>query len=134
MAQDLIRHVTIWDKDGNTNFTAFPILANANLISERVTDTSGNSTAFSNFGATASVRNYITSVVVYNSSGTDGYVDIRDGSGGAVLYTIPLPTLGGAVISGGGIPLFKSSANTALAYDVSGALSTVYISMSGYQA
>lgn len=104
------------------------------LISERVTDTGGTSTAFTNFGATASTRNYVTAITVYNSSATAGYVDIRDGTAGSVLYTIPLPAGGGAVLTQGGAPLFRSSANTALAYDVSGALSTVYISMTGFKS
>jgi hypothetical protein len=34
----------------------------------------------------------------------------------------------------GGTPLFRTTANTALAYDVSGALSTVYISVSGFKS
>jgi hypothetical protein len=106
----------------------------ADLISERVSNTNGTSTAFTNFDATASTYNYVTAITVYNSSATDGYVDIRDGTAGSVLYTIPLPTLGGAVLANGGSPLFKSSANTALAYDVSGALTTVYISMTGYKS
>jgi hypothetical protein len=106
----------------------------ADLISERVSNTHGTSTAFTNFDATASTYNYVTAITVYNSSATDGYVDIRDGTAGSVLYTIPLPTLGGAVLANGGSPLFRSSANTALAYDVSGALTTVYISMTGYKS
>ena len=102
-------------------------------ISERVTDTGGTSTAFTNFGAVASTRNVITSIVVYNSSATAGFVDFRDGTGGAVLWTMPLPAGGGAVLSQSNA-LFRTSANTALAYDVSGALTTVYISVSGFQS
>lgn len=103
------------------------------IISERISNTDGAATAFTTFGAGgAGVHNYVTTIVVHNSSGTDGYVDIRDGAAGSVLMTIPLPTLGGAVIN---LPVpLKGSANTALAYDVSAALSTVYITMVGYQA
>jgi len=111
--------------------TGFPL---GDLISERVTDTSGTSTAFTNFGATASTRNYVTAIVVYNSSATAGTIDFRDGTGGAVLWTVPIPATGGAVISNGGAPLFRTSANTALAYDVSGALTTVTISISGFKS
>ena len=69
---------------------------------------------------------------MHNSSGTDGYVDIRDGTAGSVLMTLPLPTTGGTVVN---LPVpLKGSANTALAYDVSAALSTVYISIVGFQA
>jgi hypothetical protein len=106
----------------------------ADLLSQRVTDTGGTSTAFTTFGAGgASIRNYITAISIFNSSATDGYVDFRDGAAGSVLFTVPAPKGGGAVISNA-IPLFKTTANTALAYDVSGALTTVYISVSGYQA
>lgn len=110
--------------------TQFPL---GDLISERVADTGGTSTAFTNFGATASTRNYITSITVYNSSATAGYVDFRDGTAGSVLYTVPVPAGGGAVLCSPH-PLFRTTANTALAYDVSGALTTVYISLSGFKS
>lgn len=105
----------------------------ADLISERVTDTGGTSTAFTNFSAVASTFNYITAITVYNSSSTAGYVDFRDGTGGSVKWTMPLPAGGGATLSSA-TPLFKTTANTALAYDVSAALTTVYISISGFQS
>ena len=108
----------------------FPL---GDLLSERVTDTGGTSTAFTNFGATASTRNYITAISVYNSSATAGYIDFRDGTAGSVLFTVAIPAGGGAVL-GGDLPLFRTSTNTALAYDVSGALSTVYISVSGFKS
>lgn len=103
------------------------------LVSERVSNTDGASTAFSNFSAVASTRNYVTAISVFNSSATAGYVDFRDGTGGSVLFTVALPAGGGAVLSSA-FPLFRTTANTALAYDVSAALTTVYISMSGFQS
>lgn len=109
----------------------FPL---GDLISERVSNTDGNSTAFSNFGATASTRSYITAISLFNSSATAGYVDFRDGTAGSVLYTVAIPAGGGAIIAMGGSPLFRTSSNTALAYDVSAALSTVYISVTGYKS
>lgn len=107
--------------------------SNADVISERVTDTGGTSTAFTNFNAVASTKNYVTAITVYNSSATPGYVDFRSGTAGTVLWTMPLPAGGGGVISNAA-PLFATAANTALAYDVSAALSTVYISVSGFQS
>jgi len=104
------------------------------MLSERVSDTAGTSAAFTNFAATASTRNYVTAITVFNSSATAGYVDFRDGTAGSILYTVPLPAGGGAVVTMGGEPLFRTSANTALAYDVSAALSTVYISISGFKS
>lgn len=103
------------------------------LVSERVSNTDGSSTAFTNFGAVASTKNYVRGYSVYNSSATAGYVDFRDGTAGSVLWTVPLPAGGGAQFICSE-PIFKTSANTALAYDVSGALSTVYISVTGYQS
>lgn len=106
---------------------------NGDLLSERIADTGGTSTAFTNFGAVVGARNYVTSIHIYNSSATDGFVDFRDGAAGAVLFTAAAPAGGGMTLANP-IPLFKSSVNTALAYDVSGALSTVYINLSGYQS
>ena len=103
------------------------------IISERISDTAGTSTNFTNFAAGgAGVHNYVTTISVMNTSATDGYVDIRDGSAGSVLFTVPAPAGGGSVIN---LPVpLKGAANTALAYDVSGALSTVYLSVVGFQA
>ena len=103
------------------------------IITERVSNTNGTSTAFSNFAAAGSGKhNYITTISIYNSSSTDGYVDFRDGTGGSVIFTAPAPQTGGSVITFP-VPL-KFAANTAVAFDVSGALSTVYISVVGFQA
>lgn len=109
------------------------VVPNADLLSERIADTGGTSTAFTNFGAVVGTRNYVTSIHIYNSSTTDGYVDFRDGAAGAVLFTAAAPAGGGMTLANP-VPLFKSSANTAIAYDVSGALSTVFINISGYQS
>lgn len=105
------------------------------VLSERVTDTGGTSTAFTTFGAAGSgVRTVVTAIVAYNSSATAGTIDFRDGAAGSVLFTVPIPAGGGCVITNGGVPLFRTSTNTALAYDVSGALSTVTISISGFKS
>jgi hypothetical protein len=108
----------------------------ADLLHNQVSNTTGTSTDFTgSFAAAgASIKNYVTAITLHNSSGTDGYVDFRDGAAGSVLWTVPVPAGGGAVISNGGHPLFATSANTALAYDVSAALSTVYISVSGFKS
>lgn len=120
------------DLDGALLVRAGP--AYGDLLSERVTDTGGTSTAFTNFAATASARNYITAITVFNSSATAGYIDFRDGAAGSILYTVPIPAGGGSVVTLGGAPLFRTTANTALAYDVSAALTTVYISVSGFKS
>ena len=104
-------------------------------ISERISDTAGTSTNFTNFGAGgAGIHNYITSATVYNShASTSGYVDLRDGSAGSILWTLPAPASGGCVQSFDP-PLKQTTANTALAYDVSAAITTVYLSCNGFQA
>lgn len=110
-----------------------PLTTYGDIIVTRVTDTGGTSTAFTAFGAVASTRNFVSTITVYNSSTTNGFLDIRDGTAGTVIYTIPLPALGGATINFP-VPLRQPTANTALAYDVSAALTTVYISVVGFQS
>lgn len=106
----------------------------ADIVTERISDTGGTSTAFTNFNAGGTgVRNYVTTITCWNSSATDGYVDLRDGTGGSVLFTVPCPATGGSVISLP-VPLRQSTANTALAYDASAAISTIYLSVVGYQS
>jgi hypothetical protein len=102
-------------------------------ISERVVNTDGSSTAFTNFGATASIKNYVTAYTILRTDAgtTMAYVDFRDGVGGSVLWTAPLPA-GGAANSPADMQ-FSTSANTALAYDVSSALTSVIISVNGFK-
>lgn len=110
-----------------------PYTSYGDILVERVTNTDGASTASTVFGATVGARNMITTISVYNSSTTNGFVDIRDGTAGTVLFTIPLPANGGA-ITNFTVPLRQTTANTALAYDVSAALTTVYISFIGFKS
>ena len=107
----------------------------ADLISERVTDTGGTSTAFTNFSAVSSTYNYVDAITVSNShASTFCTVDFRDGTAGSVLWTVPVPPSSGVVMPKGSSPYFRTSANTALAYDVSAAVSTITICVSGYQS
>jgi hypothetical protein len=59
-------------------------------------------------------------------------VDFRDGTAGAILWTAVIPAGGGSNSPAG--MKFKTSANTALAFDVSAATTTVYISISGFKS
>lgn len=107
------------------------------LLSEAVSNTDGASTAFTNFGATTGTKNYVTSYNIFRTdTGTTMiYVDFRDGAAGSVLYRVPVPPTGGANSPCvGGSALFKTTANTALAYDVSAATTTVFISISGFKS
>lgn len=104
------------------------------LVSDRVADTAGTSTAFTNLNAGGSgVRNYLCTLHVYNNSTTNGHVDIRDGTAGSVIWTVGAPAQSGAVITFNP-PLRQPTANTALAYDVSAAITTVYINAHGFQS
>jgi hypothetical protein len=98
-----------------------------------LTNTDGASTASTVFGATAGTRNFITTISVHNSSGTAGFIDFRDGTAGTVLFTMALPAGGGAICNFP-VPLRQTTANTAFAYDVSAALTTVYISLVGFKS
>lgn len=110
-----------------------PYTAYGDILVERVTDTGGTSTASTVFGATVGARNFITTIAVYNDSTTNGFIDFRDGTAGTVLFTLPLPAKGGAVTNFP-LPLRQTTANTAFAYDVSAALTTVYISLIGFKS
>lgn len=104
------------------------------LISERAANTDGASTVLTTFGATAGKRNHVTAITVHNAHATtNGYVDIRDGAAGAILWTLPLPATGGTTHNFNP-PLRQPTANTALAFDVSAAITTIYLSFNGFQS
>ena len=104
------------------------------IVSERVTNTDGASTAFASGLAApgAGVRLYLTSLIICNSSAAFCTVDIRDGSAGSVLATVPVPASSG-VIFNPPVPL-KFSANTAVAYDASAATTTLTITGIGFKS
>lgn len=101
------------------------------IVSARTSNTDGASTSLIAAGGSG-VHTYITTVAIWNSSATDGFVDLRDGTGGAVLFTLPAPQTGGSVVTFP-VPL-KFGDNTAVAFDASGAITTIYISAVGFQA
>ena len=69
---------------------------------------------------------------IYNSSATNGFVNLLDGSGGTVFWTFPAPTLGG-VTHNFDPPLRQPTISVALYADASEAMSTIYFSLNGYQ-
>jgi hypothetical protein len=105
------------------------------LISANQTNTDGSEDAVTNFPAGGSgVHNYITSVTLANSStSTFGTVDLVDGTGGTVFWTFPNPSSGGATHNFDP-PLKQPTANTGLFFDPSAAISTITISINGFQA
>lgn len=104
------------------------------VVQERTTNTDGASTAFSSgLGAPGSgVRLWITGVTIANSSASFCTVDLRDGSAGSVLWTLPVPATGG--VTWRFDPPLKLTANTALAFDASAAISTLSISANGFKS
>jgi hypothetical protein len=107
------------------------------VLSERVSDTTGNSTALTIFGNVASTRNCVTAIHAFrtDAGNTPIYVDFRDGVAGAILWTIVIPPLSGANTPTTTLPcLFKTSLATPLAYDVSAATTSVILSISGFQS
>lgn len=104
------------------------------IVQERTTNTDGASTAFaSGLAAPGSgIRLYVTSADICNSSASFCTVDLRDGSGGSVLWTLPVPATGGVVKTFN--PPLKLTANTALAFDPSAATTTITISCNGFKS
>lgn len=99
------------------------------IISGRAAITDGSSTSV--LGAQgAGIRNYLTDVECANSSATDVTVDIRDGTGGSVLWTLMCPA-GGGNNKSFSQPL-KFTANTAIAADPSASASTVTVSVNAF--
>ena len=104
------------------------------VVQERTTNTDGASTAFASGLAApgAGVRLWITSVTICNSSASFCTVDLRDGSAGGVLWTLPVPATGGVVQKFD--PPLKLTAATALAFDASAAISTLTVSANGFKS
>jgi hypothetical protein len=77
----------------------------------------------------AGVYNYLTWVTVYNSSSTNTYVNIKDGS--TVIAVLPLPAYGGAVF----VPTtpLRGTANTAFNLATGASVTTAHLYGGGYK-
>lgn len=80
----------------------------------------------------AGIKVYVVEVIIANSSASNVTVDLRDGTGGAVKATFPVPANGG-VVKTLTTPL-PFSANTAVAADPSAAASTITITLIGFKS
>jgi hypothetical protein len=99
------------------------------IVSARISDTAGSSVAII-AAQGAGIKTYLTTVALYNSSATNVYADILDGS--TIKLTLPLPAYGGAVIN---LPVpLAGTANTAWNLDVSAATTTVYCTAIGFKS
>jgi hypothetical protein len=104
------------------------------IMTERTVEGGSTTAAFITFAAGgAGVRNYVTSISIHNSSATDAYVDLFDGIGGEAFYTLPAPKTGGSIQTFE-VPLKQPTANANLAYKVSGSVSSMFISVVGFQS
>jgi len=104
------------------------------LVSFYVANTDGAEDAVTGLDAGgATIFNYITSVTVHNAhASTNGFVSLLDGSAGSIFWVFPAPATGGTTMNFDP-PLKQKTVNTALYVDVSGAITTMYISVAGYQ-
>lgn len=104
------------------------------LVSFYVANTDGAEDAVTGLDAGgAGIHNYITSVTISNNhASTHATVRLLAGSGGAVWWEFPAPAVGGATMNFDP-PLKQPTANQALYVDPSAAVSTIGISIQGYQ-
>ena len=102
-------------------------------LTEALSVTSGTSTASGVFVATSAKKNKILKISVYNSSTTSAFIDWRDGTAGSVIWRTGVPALSWISEDFPYPGLVQPTANTALAYDPSAAISTLYINLLGYQ-
>lgn len=82
----------------------------------------------------ASTYYYCTAFSAVNTGSTAALITFKDGSGGSTLFYAIVPAGGGCVMSGGGKPLFKTSANTALYFAAGSSSTTIYLSASGFKS
>lgn len=100
------------------------------LVSNVVVNTDGASTLILPAPGEG-FKNFVTEIHIANSSASFVTVDIRDGVGGDVKWTVGVPANGSATVpfqhALGGF-----SNNTGVAFDASGATTTLTVSMNGF--
>lgn len=122
--------------DAFSGIDGIPIFREHANLEDRVTTTpvavtDGSSTSL--IAAQGSgIRFCATTITVSNSSATNVTVDIRDGTAGAVLWTMPAAANMGGYSESFPIPVC-TTANTAMATDPSAAASTVTTSVIGFK-
>ena len=108
--------------------------APAELVSFYIANTDGAEdavTALDDGGA--AIYNFITSVTIHNAhASTNGFVTLLDGTGGSVFWAFPAPATGGTTHNFDP-PLRQPTISTALFVDVSAAITTMHISINGFQ-
>lgn len=100
------------------------------LVSGVLINTNGNSTQV--IAAQTGYKLFVTEIHITNTSAGFVTVDIRDGVGGTVLWTVGVPASGSATVS------FRNALggfteNTGIFADPSGATTTLTISINGFK-
>lgn len=98
------------------------------IVSGNASNTDGTSTQCIAAGGSG-IKQYLTSIILTNTSSSNIYVEIKDGS--TAKLTLPLPANSGCVFNPP-VPL-PGTANTAWNFDPSAAATTVYCSMIGFK-
>lgn len=99
------------------------------VVSGNASNTDGTSTSCI-AAQGAGIKTYLTTITVTNTSSTDTYVEIKDGT--TAKHTIPVPANGGATLN---LPVpLGGTANTAWNFDPGAAVTTMYCSMIGFKS
>lgn len=99
------------------------------IVTGNVSNTDGASTEVIAAQA-AGIKTYLTSIIITNTSASQVYVEIKDGT--TVKITLPVPATGGVVFNPP-VPL-PGTAATAWNFDSSAAASTLYFSAIGFKS
>lgn len=102
----------------------------ATFVSGTATQTSTTSTSLIPLVAAKSI--YVMAFSCANTGATASNILFQDGSGGTTLWVTENPAGGGSNGSGGGVPLFKTTAGNALFFAPGTASTTQYCSASGF--
>jgi hypothetical protein len=122
----------VFATDEGSGSIHFPIAVPYARASEGLNG-SGNATGTSDTAIIAAqgsgVQICVTSLMIYNASATDTYVNIKDGS--TTKLVIPAPQKGGAIIT---LPMpLVLTANTALNFASGTSVTTMYVSAVGFK-
>ncbi len=127
MVADADRVNAVADVDGGIVTRPYCPLPDA--VSGNASNTDGSSTQVIAAQA-AGVRTYVTTAILTNTSSSNIYVELKDGT--TVMATIPVPATGGAVVTFP-VPL-RGTAATAWNYDPSAATTTTYCTLVGFKS
>jgi hypothetical protein len=121
------------DLDGVLLTRLVPLAVN---LTTRVAPTTAASAGFTQLAATTLLRNYITSINVYNNGATAVGINILNGTTGSAVFWSTGAAAKVPQFHAFNPPLRQGSTNTALGYKISAAIggSGVFISVTGFQS